>query len=135
MEELVKAAQAKIDERLKSSQKDLATLYGGLTIGLDEHAERIKAQLNELSTLKVPGDMLRYYLETGGLVWVSKNMVIDSNFSGHLSLLNRNNNILYHESFMPKKGLYKIVLIAVPQKVEPDKKVQVKDDYDGYILE
>ena len=130
MDDLVKIATQQLEERAKALKWEMEK-------AIDEKVENTKDQLGRLGELKVPLDILDMYMKTNGKVWVSKTVGVEEDVQ--FRLLRGGRDLFYPNThsrepeFKLPLGVYKLVLIAIPQEFEVDKGGCIKDGYDSLI--
>lgn len=105
---------------------------------LDAQAKGLTDQIEALSKLPVPEDMFTAMVDKGASIWVSKVVAIDDTWQSNFRI--GNSDLFYdrdarEQTFKLKKGVYKVVVLAIPQDVRPNMgDGRFKDDY-GFILD
>lgn len=137
MADIVEIATQQIEAKYKQLKDKLEEQHE-LRAAIDELTNtknNLIRQLEVLQSVKVPTNLIDLYTNTGGRVWVSKRVftqfehpgAVDLTVSGR-SLGNQHPN---PDPMEFPRGLYRFVVIAVPQ--EPDDKAkkrgEVTDDY------
>ena len=129
---VIEVALSQLDKRrdeLKEELKKEHDLNAALA-SLDNKAEELKNMLRVLTELPLPTDLLRYYIETGGRVWVSK--LRGHNRGDDLQVSHKHRSLSYDERLgeLPS-GAYHFILLMVPTKhPEADQRTGVWTD--GY---
>jgi len=123
IKDAVKVALGELDkkkEELKcelEQQRDLSQALAQL----EARAQEIKEQLEALTNLPVPKDLLDFYVQSGGRIWVSKLRGFES--GDRFVIEHRARHLNYSDSSrvttlegLPS-GAYRFVLLMIPQDI------------------
>ncbi len=134
IEGAVKIAIEQLEKKTRELKEELMEQQdlNKAILTLEQKAANLKQQLSDLSSIQIPRDLLEYYIQTNGHVWISKIVAI-----GNLRLNNCGRDLFYGSSaqseFELPRGAYRLILMALPQKVKPDSHGEFCDDYGNRI--
>lgn len=133
MADLVEIAKVKVEEKyleLSARLKEERDLKQALT-ELETKKDEVIKQLQTLAGLKAPTDLIDFYVKTGGKVWVSKRVFLRG-IEREVNVTVRSTNLAAYEApIQLPKGLYRLILMAIPEEAHPDRLGNEVDDY-GY---
>ncbi len=127
--EIVKAQLTEEYERQKASLIEQRDVNDALA-QLEQRYKSIVEQVDILEHANAPVDLIAWYVKTGGKVWVSKKVGLNGSFQG-LNITNMGMNLIPGEDFKLPMGLYRLVLLAIPEDVPEDmlRNMRMTDDY------
>jgi hypothetical protein len=133
MSELVEKVKAQLTleyERQKIMLKEERDLNQALQ-QLEQKYQNLITQVEALENAKAPADLIALYIQTGGKVWISKKVY---NQGGMDTLTISGRHIMGNyapncDGLQLEKGLYRIVVMALPEPLSQTKTGTAVDDY------
>lgn len=125
-QDIIKYLETQLNNKVEELKKELQQ-QRDLTRALaelEEFAKTLKRTFEEIAKLEIP-DTIFNLVSKDGKVWASKIVVTDNSFeirNGAYILLS------WSDNFVPK-GVYRFIVLAIPQDVEGDKDGFFKDEY------
>lgn len=133
MNELLKATIMEIEKRAEELKEELRKqrdVEQAISL-LEKRKEELITSVMTLEQIKVPTDLVKFYIENTGNVWVTKRVATNNDF---LELRIGSCWPIQDSSLGLGKGVYRFILLAVKEDVVPDKRTGLFiDDYNRQI--
>ena len=132
MKEIEKIIQEALAQERKRLLDDLQARGTAAVQALEDKGGELLRTLEALAKMEFTGDMVSFYVRTGGKMWVSKRLFVEDGQLGpqvtyHARLLNQE---VDHPTPRLDRWTYLLILIAFPEKpLPPDS----QDDYGNYV--